>query len=196
MSIGHRISDPNAIKSIVLGGRAHFTLVSPSGTRFTYRVCAPSKETEDGGKKLDHAARVRFVKVLTGSDNYSSYSFLGSIFLDERVRVTYRSEGQWGWRNQPSARPKYVHGKRSRIAADATSAKAFAWFWDRLNAGLDLKGVEFWHEGACARCARKLTVPESIVVGFGPECVEHSGIDPLVLETLRAHVNSSAMGAV
>jgi hypothetical protein len=29
-----------------------------------------------------------------------------------------------------------------------------------------------WHEGSCARCGKKLTVPESIESGFGPECVK------------------------
>jgi hypothetical protein len=30
--------------------------------------------------------------------------------------------------------------------------------------------VEFWHEGKCCRCGRKLTVPASIASGIGPEC--------------------------
>ena len=28
-----------------------------------------------------------------------------------------------------------------------------------------------WHEGRCGRCGRKLTVPESIEAGYGPECI-------------------------
>ena len=32
------------------------------------------------------------------------------------------------------------------------------------------KTVEVWHEGICGRCGRKLTVPESVERGLGPEC--------------------------
>jgi hypothetical protein len=34
-----------------------------------------------------------------------------------------------------------------------------------------------WHEGRCGRCGRKLTVPESIESGFGPECASILGLD-------------------
>jgi len=30
-----------------------------------------------------------------------------------------------------------------------------------------------FHEGACGRCGRTLTVPESIASGFGPECIRY-----------------------
>lgn len=30
--------------------------------------------------------------------------------------------------------------------------------------------LEIWHEGKCGMCGRKLTVPESIKNGIGPEC--------------------------
>jgi hypothetical protein len=32
------------------------------------------------------------------------------------------------------------------------------------------KGLKVHHEGRCCRCGRKLTVPESIETGLGPEC--------------------------
>ena len=30
-----------------------------------------------------------------------------------------------------------------------------------------------YHEGRCGRCGRRLTVPESIESGFGPECIKY-----------------------
>lgn len=41
-----------------------------------------------------------------------------------------------------------------------------------LNAAVkgNLKTVRCLHEGRCARCGKKLTVPESIDSGLGPEC--------------------------
>ena len=89
-----------------------------------------------------------FIKVLTGADNESDYQFLGTVFDGDNYR----------------------HGRRSAIGEDAPSARAWAWFWDRLTRGLDLDAVEVWHEGRCGRCGRKLTVPESIATGLGPVC--------------------------
>lgn len=56
----------------------------------------------------------------------------------------------------------------SRMNADSLPVKAFTWTWEHLG---NLHGVEVWHEGRCGRCGRRLTVPESIQQGFGPECV-------------------------
>ena len=89
-----------------------------------------------------------FVSVLTGPENTRDYSFLGTIF-----------EGR-----------RYAHGRKSEIGQDAPSAKAFAWFAERVLAGRSVDGAEVWHEGRCGRCARPLTDPESIASGLGPIC--------------------------
>lgn len=91
-----------------------------------------------------------FVKVLTGPENYT---FLGSVFNGS----------------------KWVHGRRSVISADATSAKAWAWFWNILQTDKLPASLEVWHEGRCCRCGRELTVPESIASGIGPECAKVGG---------------------
>ncbi len=121
----------------LLAGRARFTFVSEkTGTRFTFRVTQKD------------ATSPHFVSVLTGSDNESSYTFLGTIF-----------EGR-----------SYFHGKKSKIAQDAASAKAFAWAWGYLSRGEMPPSMELWHEGRCGKCGRSLTVPESIASGIGPVC--------------------------
>lgn len=94
--------------------------------------------------------RMFFVKMLTGSNNETDYQYLGHIFARDRT---------------------YVHGKKSRITADSPGAKAFIWVYYQL---MDKKlpdTLEVWHEGVCGRCRRKLTVPESVRSGFGPECI-------------------------
>lgn len=128
-----------------LAGRAVFTVVSPrTSARYTFKVRA--KDTDDG-------RTLHFVSVLTGSDNTSDYTFLGTVFDGVEFR----------------------HGRRSAIGAEAPSAKAFSWVWERLCAGKDLQGVSVHHEGRCGRCGRALTVPESIESGFGPECADKVG---------------------
>jgi len=89
-------------KPYILGGNAKITLVSTkSGCRFTFRIRA--KEVEPG-------RTLHFVSVLTGPENTTDYSFLGTIFDGD----------------------KFVHGKKSKITADAPSAKAFSWLWRNL----------------------------------------------------------------
>lgn len=129
------------------------TFVRGGNARFTLvsnatgnRITYRTRSSKDG--------KVHFVKVLTGADNTNSYTFLGTIFSDG----TYR------------------HGFQSPIGHDAMSAKAFAWFFDRVADG-DVTGVQFWHEGRCGRCGRVLTVPESIATGFGPECAGRVGAE-------------------
>jgi len=89
-----------------------------------------------------------FVSVLTGSDNENDFSFLGSIF---RGQV-------------------YSHGRKSSISAESLSARAAQWVVSKVIKGEPLNGCEVWHAGRCGRCNRKLTVPESIETGLGPEC--------------------------
>jgi uncharacterized protein DUF6011 len=90
-----------------------------------------------------------FVSVLSGSDNENAYQFVGTIF----------------------ANGTYSHGTRSKVSPEAPSAKAARWIVERVIAGRELTNCELWHEGRCGRCGRKLTVPESIESGLGPECI-------------------------
>lgn len=91
---------------------------------------------------------IRFVSVLKGPNNETDYGYLGFI--------------KGG---------KYVHGVKSKIGADAPSAKAARWVCQRTVEGQPIAGVTVFHEGKCGRCGRRLTVPESIESGFGPECI-------------------------
>jgi hypothetical protein len=110
-------------------------------------------ESKSTGARFTYRVRVsedgsiHFVSVLTGENNETDYAYLGTI----RGAV-------------------FNHGKKSKIGADAPSAKAFAWAFPALAGGKMPTGLNVWHEGRCGRCNRKLTVPESIASGFGPEC--------------------------
>jgi hypothetical protein len=112
------------------------------------------KNTMTGNRFTFHVrkpdkSKPHFVKLLTGSDNSRDYTFLGTIF-NER---TYR------------------HGRRSSVGEDAMSNRAFAYVWGLLANGEDIPGsVEIYHEGRCGRCGRRLTVPESVISGFGALC--------------------------
>ena len=92
---------------------------------------------------------VHFVSVLSGPDNYTNYQYIGFI-----------------------KHGSLLAGKKGLPAAP--SFKALNWTLAHLakHPG-QLEGpLEIWHEGKCGRCGRKLTVPESIDQGYGPECVK------------------------
>lgn len=138
-------------KQFALAGNATFTVVSKrSGQRFTFKVRQPSETAP------------HFVSLLSGPDNENDFQFLGTIFPDGNFRI----------------------GKKSRITPEAPSAKAFAWLWTHIdNNPIQIQGqtvnpldlIELHHEGRCCRCGRKLTVPESIESGIGPECATKTG---------------------
>ena len=90
-----------------------------------------------------------FVGLLAGPDNTSDYRYMGCIF-----------EGA-----------KYVITRKSWIAPDSPSQKAFMWLWLRVASAAPLpSSVKVYHMGRCGRCGRPLTVPESIRTGLGPVC--------------------------
>ena len=107
------------------------------------------KITKLDEKKSYSGEALWFVSVLTGCDNESSYSFLGTNFTKDN----------------------YTHSKKTSVTEDADSVKVWKWLCENWSTLGMYPTVEFWHEGRCGRCGRKLTVPESIDTGFGPECI-------------------------
>jgi hypothetical protein len=143
MSAAHLLTDPKAIAAFITAGNSTFTVKSvKTGTRFTYRVRAVDDPRPHGP--------THFVSMMRGPDNETDYSYLGQLY-----------DGQ----------PSYQHGRKSKIDQHAPCAKAIDWLCHKLLLGVALPSVvEFWHEGRCGRCNRKLTDPTSIARGIGPEC--------------------------
>jgi hypothetical protein len=96
-------------------------------------------------------SQCHFVALLSGPDNEQDYQYLGRI----------SREIFWLGRKVPRA---------GDISKDAPSAKAFDWAWRAIVRNTMPDQLEVWHEGRCGRCGRKLTVPSSVALGFGPEC--------------------------
>lgn len=187
-----RLDDAEAARRFLLAGQAYVTLASRvTGARFTYRIAAPADErgnraqvgarpcwkcrgaghvtfgrngrgvcfTCNGRGSIEcepGERRMLFVALLTGPENTRSYTYLGQVV-------------------SPDTAPAYVHGKRSRISVEAPGARAIGWYLGRLFQGNPTPDVEVWHNGRCGRCARMLTVPESIRSGLGPECASRLG---------------------
>lgn len=150
-----QLSTPAALRRYVLGGHGVVTLLSKrTGRRFTYKLTEPRNRAE---------GRL-FISVLTGAENSSDYTWLGTLFSEP---------SRWRGRDYP---PRWSHSNRSAISDQAPSAKAAAWLFERIVRGSDedldalLAQSEVWHEGRCGACGRKLTVPESVQSGIGPVC--------------------------
>ena len=127
-------------RQFVTAGKANFTIQSKAtGKHLTYKV-------------LKHVTNpnLHFVSVLTGSDNESSYTYLGTVFDGNTFR----------------------HGKKSKISPDAVSAKGFDYLWKHIDA-VPLDKMEFLPATKCCRCGRKLTAPTSVELAIGPECIKH-----------------------
>jgi hypothetical protein len=134
-------------------GKAIFTVANPQGVHYTYKVTKKDPRPTDTRK-----TPVYFIKLLTGGpDNTSSYTYLGMLNpTDGQVILTRAS--------------KFQH--------DSLPVKVANWFIGfiykvqrepLLNHTLPV-GYKLAHAGRCGRCGRLLTTPDSIELGFGPEC--------------------------
>jgi hypothetical protein len=132
--------ESSQVASFILGGKSIFTVRNVVTGNRFTYKLTRKKSLKEGDDD------VVFVKVLSRPDNTSDYTFIGTIF----------------------GGTTYKHSPKSPFGSDAMSSKAIDWLV--RNAKSLPENVEVWHEGKCARCGRKLTVPESIQSGFGPEC--------------------------
>jgi len=132
-------------REIMFAGRSRFTVLNEaSGNRFTYQVNAPKYDRD--GNKIDNPekAEVLMVKFLNGS----GYDFIGIL----------NREGH------------FFYSRKSKIYKNHLAIRGFEWLVTHIDKMPDK--VKFYHEGCCLRCARALTVPESILSGLGPECAK------------------------
>ena len=143
------------IQDFVLAGKALFTVLNTETEgRFTYKVTRAPEKDKDG---TPYRASLWFVKVLTGSDNTSAYSFIGTFQRFGDGPVFFR------------------HSRKSPISERAVSVQGAVWLAARLTDGQYPAKMAVYHEGRCGRCGRVLTVPESIETGLGPSCAKKTG---------------------
>jgi Family of unknown function (DUF6011) len=135
-------------KEFITAGNATFTIKEPDGTHHTFKV--EHVEAKDGW------AESWFVKLLTGPDNENSYTYVGKLDLFTfQVNTTKKSE-----RFKESRFLKVLNRVLARIACDD-------------HAAYERHGWKVHHEGKCCKCGRKLTTPESVTLGIGPECIKN-----------------------
>ncbi len=133
----------SAALTFILAGNSRITVVSKI-----------VKENEREGKRYTYRIRksedgkVHFVQVMYGPNNEQDFVFIGLI-----------KEGKF-----------IANGKRIPVSDPRTVG--FNWIFGNLQRGeLKSEQMTILHENRCGRCARTLTTPESILSGYGPECI-------------------------
>lgn len=147
------LTTPQAVIDYAMAGKAKITVVSrKTGDRLTFRL-RRAQRGERGEGRCDK--RPFFVSVLSGSDNQTSYSFLGS-----------------AWRVPTGTAISYKHSYlKSKVTRDAKSVRVIEWLFGRaLHNDRCFEQVSVYRSNVCGRCGRELTDPESIVTGIGPKC--------------------------
>ncbi len=135
-------------KDFVLLGKVTLTIVLPSGNHYTYAINHKEKSAQ-----FDETW---FVSLLTGPNNEGDYSYLGMLEPHNgNVRLT----------------------RASRYSADTLPVKLLNRVLARVWSGeLDIvkqHGYNVHHSGKCGKCGKKLTTPESIERGIGPDCFKN-----------------------
>lgn len=140
-----RLETSERVVKFCLAGNATITLVSVrTGKRYTFRIRRPDD--------FDPNRPIWFVSVLKGSDNEADFGYIGQITTQRHIYM----RGNKCWKDWYAA----------------SDAFKWAWRWFVSHSGIH-PDLEVWHEGRCGRCNRKLTVPESVASGFGPECINY-----------------------
>jgi hypothetical protein len=151
-----KLRSASEVLTYLLAGNATLTIRSlRTGTRYAYKV----RRADKLPAKPWHTTW--FVSLLNGPENGNDFAYMGTIQFDDRKQ------------HLPMAVARQWHyGRASRMGPTAPSIGAFTWLYGHVQRGILPTSVEVWHTGRCGRCGRKLTVPESIEAGIGPECAE------------------------
>ncbi len=103
-------------------------------------------------KRSEDKPELYFIHLLRGPDNENDYRYMACYYRDTSYLHPCKTYQQVPRRNWP------------------LSLQAVSYFLEHIHKVPDRLYV--YHEGKCARCGRKLTTPESIESGFGPECIK------------------------
>lgn len=138
----YEISDYDGMKKFIKAGNAIFTL---RNEKTNNRFTYKFKQNQNNPD-------IFWVYVLCMLDNTDdrSYKFLGG-FSDER---------------------KFIHSAKAQIKFENSSVKTIQWWCQSLYDQSIPKYVKMYHLSHCGRCGKQLTSPDSIISGYGPECLK------------------------
>lgn len=141
-------------KDFILAGDAVFTIELPEAAAaeqgFSHRTYWV--QHVEGNDRWPESW---FVKLLTGPDNSSDFTYMGKLNPNNGdVMTTHKS---------PWPGSAFVVRLLVRVLQRV---------WADDHAAFEQHGYKLHHEGKCGRCGRRLTVPASVESGIGPECAK------------------------
>ncbi len=163
-----RLTSSPDILRYILAGNSTFTIRSvETQKRFTFKVVAISRVLGKQHKKgsLQRAKVERenkdkyWVRLLIGPDNETSFIYIGML---EKFSGILRF-------NTTTKSFSSVSASEMVKLSPSGGALDFLMRWLQSQPALTPK-IEFWHSGRCGMCGKKLTVPESVDRGIGPDC--------------------------
>jgi hypothetical protein len=159
------------IKRYIFAGNATFTARSvQTQKRYTYKIVAIGralckikhykKGTVEYNRCMSENADRYWVRLLVGPNNETSFIYIGTLDMQRPTpEKFYTTKGSFAG----------VTAAEQNTLAPSTRALNFIVRW--LSSQLFMTpNIEIWHSGRCGRCGKKLTVPESIQMGLGPDC--------------------------
>ena len=141
----------NIDKEFVLLGKVTLTIELPSGNHYTFAINKAGQTAEADDRW--------FVSMLTGPNNERDFNYVG--MLDPMNGTVYLTRAS-----------KFKRDTLPYVLINRTLIRIFAGELDIVKQ----HGYNVHHSGKCGRCGRKLTTPESIECGIGPECRKAMGI--------------------
>ncbi len=143
---------------------ATFTVENPNGDYYTFKLRRPNGEAP------------MFVGLLTGPNNEADYTYLG--LLVSFPEMTEKTTDAGTKLRVPTGRTLWTVKLTAKSRMNDNSKPVMVARWAIHHGTTDRQipvGYKVHHEGKCGCCGRKLTVPESIERGIGPECWARMG---------------------
>ena len=176
----------------------HYSLLEKDG-RYCAAYCKGYSEIHDtnensirkGNISLEHALKFmlagksEFVMHSTKTNQDFTFRITRKISKDDAEKFVYFVNAKMGafwqyaglmWYEDKEDKYKYAQGKNGKVEADNLTIRSLLFVINKLHREEIPLHLEVYHTGTCGRCGKKLTTPESILTGLGPECCRKVGI--------------------
>lgn len=196
------VNDPKVMLQFMTAGKATFTLKNrETGERATYRVEGHGDGFErtykvfaftgqDNSRKghytmmgildADGTWIVRDDRTLLQDLENRVLIYTPAKSFIHRFLAEFKRMQREGEEIPPHMQKRYNSMLRSNkipgFISDPVKLNLFPQMWEMLTESKPVPETwEFWHEGCCGRCGRRLTVPASIELGHGHNCAHLLG---------------------
>ena len=96
-------------------------------------------------------------------------------FLNTKVDGEFKYAGVI-WFDDKTNEFRFGQGAKGQLEGNHLNIRSLLFVLNKLNLGGEPQHCEVYHVGTCGRCGKKLTTPESILTGLGPECCKKVGV--------------------